>query len=110
MHLQDFGLHFAAICASIYLMGNGLVREAFLIELPSGAFVRHAVTDKESAKKVECPTCGAEPDSPCTESNGTTVRKALHVDRHTRAISQGARVRFIGRARVFYEDETDQAA
>jgi len=72
--------------------------------------VRHGVTDKESARKVRCPTCGADPGNPCVESNGTTVRKALHVDRHTRAIAEGARVRFIGGARVFYDDETDRAA
>lgn len=83
-----------------------------LIEIPAGAFVKKAVTDRESAVKVACPTCGVEAGIPCVDSDGIAVRKALHVDRHTLAISEGARARYIGGARVFYADEmkTDRAA
>lgn len=83
-----------------------------LIALPAGAFVRHAVTDKESALKVGCPVCMVEAGSRCVEADGVTWRKALHLERHTLAISTGARVRFIGGARVLYADERtdDQAA
>lgn len=80
------------------------------IMIPEGAWVHHAVTSREEALKVECPTCRVVPGSPCVEPDSRAARKALHVARHSLAIGRGARIRFIGGVRVFHADEEANAA
>lgn len=75
------------------------------LELPGGAYVRHATTTKPEALKAACPKCNAAPGERCTEEDGVTWRPKMHVDRHTAAIAAGARVRFIGGIRVYYHDD-----
>jgi len=83
----------------------GEVTEAAYILLPEGAYVRHASTSKEEAMVVGCPECKVAPGERCVESDGVSWRKSLHQARHDQAIRFGARVRFIGGARVFYPDD-----
>lgn len=90
---------------------GGLSTRATRVFLPEGAYVRHAVTSREEALPTPCPRCNVAPGERCVEEDGVTWRKALHVERHTAAIEAGARIRFIGGARVHYLDEqADRAA
>lgn len=69
--------------------------------------MREAVTSKQEALRVNCPTCHVPPTGRCVESDGVTWRRSFHVARHTLAIANGARIRYIGGMRVFYDDDED---
>lgn len=71
--------------------------------------MRHAVTNREEALKVECPKCRQMPGSPCIDLETRSARKALHVARHSLAIGRGARIRFIGGCRVYHPDEQEDS-
>jgi predicted ribosome-associated RNA-binding protein Tma20 len=80
-------------------------KPTFHIPLPADAWVRKATTTKEEALRYQCPRCHAGPQDRCTMPDGVQWRKSFHIERHVVAIDNGARIRYINGARVFYEDE-----
>lgn len=79
------------------------VAAPFRIQLSSlGGYVKVGTTSKKEALAVACPKCSSAPGDGCVQDN--VARRALHIERHHRAIELGARIRFIGGAMIFYDD------